>query len=319
MHHVLECTVRDVTAQGGFKNTNDEEILEIAERHAREYQKTNLSDLQTRAERFGYLFTRNLQEMREVVLDVARELRLSEFTPVDEELKFGRGGKLPPIPVSGKSGTAAVDGSIDRVDLYEKNGQYYCRVVDYKTGPKDLDYAELQKGHGLQMLIYLFALKHCAADYYKNPVIPAGVLYLPAKQNYVSYEPEKGDAEIEKKHAKDRRRKGLVLSDGDVLAAMEQQEQKEYLPQGSGGTADRAQFALMEDFVAKTLRNLTDELFTGATTPNPIRRGAKEGACQYCEFESVCHKDFINHAYRDIKKIKPEEFWASLEGGAQNG
>ena len=79
---------------------------------------------------------------------------------------------------------------VDRVDLCTVNGKTYFRVVDYKTGRKDFDYADILNGEGLQMLIYLFALQKYGKERYGRELLPAGVLYVPAREDmqFVRYE-----------------------------------------------------------------------------------------------------------------------------------
>ena len=65
--------------------------------------------------------------------------------------------------------TLSVTGKVDRVDGWLKNGKLYLRVVDYKTGKKAFDLADVRYGLGIQMLLYLFALQR-----YGGSAVPAG-------------------------------------------------------------------------------------------------------------------------------------------------
>ena len=48
---------------------------------------------------------------------------------------------------------------MDRVDGWEKDDKLYLRVVDYKSGKKKFDLANVKMGLDIQMLLYLFALE----------------------------------------------------------------------------------------------------------------------------------------------------------------
>lgn len=159
VHDVLEHVVREAQEQGGFSAMTDGEISALTERCMDNCMKTYLPQGQAAASREGYLSARNRQEAAAVVMDVARELRLSQFAPAAEELRFAPGGPLPPIEYRAKTGSGLLTGQIDRVDTYEADGRRYFRIIDYKTGHKDFDYAELLYGKNLQMLLYLFALE----------------------------------------------------------------------------------------------------------------------------------------------------------------
>lgn len=326
VHYVLEKTVDEVSKTGGFAVLSDEALRTVAQRHAAAYIREFLPDLARRGERFGYLFSRNMDEVLSVVSDVGNELRVSAFRPHDVELDFSRHGTLPPVRVAGTRGVGVLSGFVDRVDLYETNGGAYYRVVDYKTGHKDFDYADILCGQGMQMLIYLFALREYGQSYYKKPIWPAGVLYVPARTDVEHVESDNVDESLEKIRSEHRRRKGLVLDDTDILQAMEPYEsQPRYLPlrQERGGKIDgiasREQLSQLERVVRATLAAQTDEILSGVLTPNPIDRGEKNGACIYCDYRAVCHRDACRHDVRPIAKLKPEEFWREVERRCQNG
>ena len=327
VHYVLEKTVAEVTSNGGFALVSDDALREIARRHAETYTSTFLPDLARRGERFSYLYARNMDEVLSVVEDVGHELRLSRFTPRSVELPFSaQGGGMPPVRVDTPRGAGVLSGFVDRVDLYETDGGAYYRVIDYKTGHKDFDYADILCGQGLQMLIYLFALRRSGGAYYGEKLWPAGVLYVPARADMERVEAENADEALEKQREKHRRRKGLLLADEQVLDAMEPvADQPKYLPyqlkkgERRGDLATREQLALLEAFVQKTLGGMTGEILSGALTPNPIVRGPSASSCTYCDFRQCCHYDSCRHDERPIAAVKPDEFWQEVERRCRNG
>lgn len=98
------------------------------------------------------------QTAQTVVDSVCEELAVSDFTPAYLELGFGRGQSMPPLEVE-KGVRLRLTGFVDRVDNWVKDGKRYLRVVDYKTGRKSFDFSDVADGRGLQMLLYLFALR----------------------------------------------------------------------------------------------------------------------------------------------------------------
>lgn len=329
VHYVLEKTVEEVMAQGGFEATTEQSLRAIAQRHIEQYSKNFLADMQTRGERFVYLYERSLQEVLNVVSDVGEELRRSRFVPQECELKFARDGVLPPIYVEAENGRAVVSGLVDRVDLYESEHGAYYRIVDYKTGKKELDYAALLCGEGLQMLIYLFALREHGKAHYGKPLFPAGVLYVPARDEMVRVTPGTDEEKLEALRASGKQRKGILLKDEAVLQAMEPSgdEKPRYLPyqivkktgEYKGDLATREQLQMLESFVMRTLSEMTGEMLTGRVTPNPILRGPKSSSCMYCEFAQACHKDTCLHQNRYIADVKADKFWTEVERRLQNG
>lgn len=326
VHYVLECTVRDAKALGGFRVMEDDQVLSLARRHIEDYRNRCMTDLESRGERFRYLFERNLREVEEVVLDVARELRLSRFEPSDTELSFARDGKLPPVRIETEEGQAVLGGFVDRVDLYDSGKETYFRVIDYKTGHKDFEYSDILNGEGLQMLIYLFALRRQGKEYFGKDCQPAGVLYVPGRCDIQRLEPGESPDELEAKRRKSVRRKGLVLDDDEVLRAMEDANGKpHYLPYTekagvrSGDLATAEQMDLLERFLNHSLEQGLDAMLSGTVQPDPIIRGPLVSSCRYCDFEAVCHKDFCQHKNRYLAATRAERFWEEVERRERHG
>lgn len=287
--------------------------------------KTYLPQGDARASREAYLSARNRQETAAVVMDVARELRLSQFRPAAEELKFAKDGAFPPIAYSGKTGSAQLVGQIDRVDVYETEKASYFRIVDYKTGHKDFEYTELLYGRNLQMLLYLFALQS-AQKAAGKPMQPAGALYVPGRCDMVKLDPGEAPEEAELERRKQLRRKGLVLNDETILHAMEAfDEQPEYLPVQvrqealTGDLVSPEQLKQLERFVSGQVAAMIDEIYAGKTAPNPIDRGPADSACRYCDYASACHKDVCESTPRRFAAVSAEEFWAEVERRLQHG
>ena len=287
--------------------------------------QTYLPQGDARASREGYLSTRNRQEAAAVVLDVARELRLSQFTPAAEELTFAPGGQMPPIVYHAPRGDGLLTGKIDRVDTYEKDGTTYFRIVDYKTGRKDFSYTDLLYGKDLQMLLYLFALQENQKKS-GHPMQPAGALYVPGRCDMIRLEPGEDAGEADAERRKQLRRKGLVLQDEAILQAMEHYDgEPQYLPVQlkkdglTGDLATPAQLAALERFVTGQVAAMIDEILSGKTQPNPVDRGPADSVCRWCDYSSACHKDVCAVSPRRFAAVKADEFWQEIERRQRHG
>ncbi|MBQ7566161.1 MAG: PD-(D/E)XK nuclease family protein [Oscillospiraceae bacterium] len=314
VHDVLENTVREVMARGGFHTVPLDDVLAIAETCADVYADRELAALKTKDERFAGTFSRNRAETLAIVRDLAEELRVSDFEPAYCELHFDDGGDLPAIRTEGGRGVCKVRGYVDRVDLYRGGGRTFVRVVDYKTGKKDFDYAEITKGHGMQMLIYLFALHRGGETLIGAVPEPAGVLYMPARQDTASLKKRPTADEAKREQIKAHRRKGLIRESDDLIAAMERYEDSpQYLPitKKTRNTATGEQFALLERYVFDKLRQIADGIASGDVMPDPIIRGEK-GSCTYCDFRDVCQKDFAKINERPLHTIGVAAFFEEL-------
>ena len=316
VHAVLEKTARRVLELGGFPQVNLEQTLEIAEQFSQEYALEHFSQLES--ERLAYLFRRNSQELRFVVRELWEELQQSQFQPAGLEVRFGTTDGLPPIAINGQTMNAILRGLVDRVDTWNQHGNDYYRVVDYKTGKKDFDYCDVFNGVGLQMLLYLFALQECGGEVVGERPIPAGVQYFPARAPYVTTDGRMTEEELEKQRLKDLKRKGLLLSDSEVLQAMEPGENPQRLcctvkKDGtlSGDIADREQLKLLKDYMMRILGNMVDDIASGNVEPNPYTRGTSHSACTFCPYGAVCHEAEVE-GRRNYKTMSAQRFWDEI-------
>ena len=319
VHYVLQYTVEAVQKEGGFHKVSLERTLELAEQFCNQFVTERLGDLDAWPARDAYLFRRNFREVSEVVTGLYEEMHQSDFIPTSFELAFEHDTA---IPISGNLASGSLRGVVDRVDLYTTQaGKTYLRVIDYKTGKKDFDYTDLLEGVGLQMLIYLFALTREAERFYGRKLLPAGVLYFPARYDVETTKSRLTEEAAEEEHRKTLRRKGLLLDDEEILQAMEAGENPVYLPfktsrkdgTRSGDLADAARLSRAERFVFRNVGRMTDEIAAGEIRANPYWRGPDQNACRWCEYREICRVDSGELPVRRRKAIGAEEFWDTLE------
>ncbi len=321
VHAILERTARRAAGEGGFHKVSPERLEALANEEMDAYRDGALSALLTQSERFSYLFARMRREVLEVVRELGRELRASDFEPVRFELEFSAKGELPPVEIQGKTARAELSGFVDRVDLFTSGGGAWVRVVDYKTGKKALDYTDILNGMGLQMLIYLFALERHGENAFGTKLRPAGVLYVPARQPVLTERDKPSPDEAAALRRGEQKRSGLLLAEGEAFEAMEHyREQPVYMPftvgkdgTPSGDLAGSEDFSLLRAHVERTLAAMTDELAGGAVEPNPIVRGAEWSACAWCDYAPVCHRASGEVELRPMKRTKRDEFWTRLK------
>lgn len=318
VHDILERTARTIMERGGFHAVSLEETEELATQYARQYHEERFSQLDDLSQRQSYLFQRNMGELRAVVQELWAELSQADFIPSGFEVQFGPGGDMPPVRIDGGDMPAYLRGFVDRLDIYEREGKTYVRVVDYKTGRKDFDYCDVLCGLGLQMLIYLFALAEGGETLLGTVPEPAGVLYFPARFPVQPMDGPAEDEEVEAKRRKALKRQGLVLADGQVLSAMDATEDLRFLPvkqnksgELSGDLASSQQFSALKTYLIDTLKKLVSQIAGGDISPNPYFRGDHD-ACRFCEYGSACHLDLWGEA-RVYQKVTSEEFWTQVE------
>ena len=316
VHAVLENTARCIRDMGGFHKFSLEETLEIAHRYSEEYAAERFSQIES--ERLTYLFRRNVRELDMVVRELWLELKEALFEPAGFEVNFGSADGLPPIAIPNGSMNAILRGFVDRVDTWHTAGSSYYRVVDYKTGRKDFDYCDVFNGVGLQMLLYLFALRNSGDEMLGEHPVAAGVQYFPARAPYISAEGKLDEDAAEKERRSQWKRRGLLLQDEAVLQAMEPGETPSRMCYSvkkdgslSGDLADREQLKQLEAYVFRVLSRMVEDIASGNVEPNPYTRGSSHSACAFCPYGSICHENCVEGC-RNYKAMTAQRFWEEI-------
>ncbi len=325
VHAVLEDTLRAVKEEGAALDDGGA-VERLARGAAERYEREVLSGLEEEPARFRCLFRRMEEAALAVTGSVCAELAASDFAPAAFELGFGPGKDLPPVEVE-NGVRLRLTGYVDRVDQWLHGGKRYLRVVDYKTGKKSFDFADVEDGRGLQMLLYLFALcREGERVLGPGETVPAGVLYVPARTPLVDGERGMTDGEIAQARDRLLRRQGLVLNDPDVLGAMERAGgEHRFLPVsgGRGGTdslVSQAQMDALDRFVTQALAAAAGELAAGNIDADPYWHGADKNPCRWCDYRAACHfEEGCGDARRFRRGVSAKEFWKWMEQRKEDG
>ena len=328
MHRILEQVTREVSSMGGYKNVSDETVSALCGKYVSEYISTELNDFRDKSRRFEYLFRRLTQQVRQIVLDLADELRRSDFTPLAFELDFSDTPELEPIELGEGEDRLVLTGVADRVDGWLHEGKLYLRVVDYKTGRKKFELSDVLYGMNLQMLLYLFSLGENGQALYGHEIVPAGVLYVPARDESIRADADMSDSELEKKRSESLRRSGLILNDPEVIAAMEHSDEPRYIPvklkksgEGCDALVSAERFGTLAKHIERTLRGMAAELRAGSIAADPYYADQQKNACMHCDYFDACRfRDGENgESMRITPHLPATKVWSVLEGGECNG
>ncbi|MCI9288354.1 MAG: ATP-dependent nuclease subunit B [Oscillospiraceae bacterium] len=325
VHDVLERTLRAAREEGA--PLDDVRAVErLSQAAAERYEREVLSNLEGEPARFRVLFQRMKGAALAVARSVCAELAVSDFTPAAFELGFGPGKDLPPVEVE-QGVRLRLTGYVDRVDQWLHEGKRYVRVVDYKTGKKSFDFADVADGRGLQMLLYLFALRREGKGLLgPEETVPAGVLYVPARTPLVDGERDMSDGEIQRARDRLLRRQGLVLDDPDVLSAMERPAgEYRFLPVGTGrGGGDSlvtpAQMEALDGYITAALRAAAGELAAGNIDADPYWQGADKNPCRWCDYKAACHfEEGCGDRRRFRRGLRAAQFWEWMDRWEEDG
>ena len=326
-HYVLENVAREAAQAGGFPALSDEQVDKLTDRYVENYIQEKLHGFREKSKRFIHLFQRLCKDVRQVVFDTAEELRRSDFHPLDFELDFSNAQDMPPVELGEGEGSLTLTGVADRVDGWIHEDKLYLRVVDYKTGYKKFSLSDIWYGMGLQMLLYLFALKEDGEHRYQYPIVPAGVMYVPARNAMLSLNRTELD-KAEQKRGEELRRSGLVLNDSTLIEAWEHGEDKRFIPvkfksgKASGDAlASLEQMSLLSSHIRESLTEMARELGSGSITADPYYRTQQENACRNCDFYDACHfaEGENDEHSRYLPKLPDSKVWDMLGKEAAHG
>lgn len=191
-----------------------------------------------------------------------------------------------------------VVGKIDRVDLLEKNGTKYVRVVDYKSSSTagSITANDIKTGIKLQLITYLYAaIESFGSDKSK----PAGVFYY-VFDNDLANNDKHVDLNSEKIEPKMALLKGFALDDDEILKEMS--GDKKYVMGGranKNGDLSFAQnknmlksfedFEFMRDSVYSSIKNSSVDIAKGKYPIKPfVSISDASSPCKYCNMRSVC-------------------------------
>ncbi len=272
-----------------------------------------------------------LERLRRILLKTVEvlqyQLQKGDFLPEALEQPFGYKGEITyELPGGGR---LILEGRIDRVDLARQDGRIYIKIIDYKSGNKDLVLSKIRAGLQLQLPLYLEAQRRQLSSL--NPgaeVIPAAMLYSRFDNPVLSVKDSApvlkllaaGEEEAARRTSEDLVRKqlrpnGMVGAEDDIL------EHLDHALSGSNVTSDVVPVSLKKDGtirysgrtftkeeyeqIMQQLENricqLAEDILEGRTDARPVRYDGNTTACTYCPYRDACGFDrrIPGYDYRD--------------------
>ena len=299
VHYLLERFFSEYSKEQ-YSSMSDDELFEIVNTYLLEYSVSYFGEEQTKSNSFKYRLKTILDNVIYLMKHIMLELSQSEFFVADCELKIGE--DIPSYTIALPDGhKIAVCGSVDRVDIMQRNGVTYLRVIDYKTGTKQFKLSDILYGINLQMLLYLHSIESSDSDKY-GKVTPAGILYMPATVPYISADSLKSIEKLPDELNKNLKMNGLLLKDTEIIHGMDKTDAATYIPVKikAGEPVSATSLATLEEFgkifkkVDMLIAEMGKNIYDGNIEAKPLKGG--HDSCEYCPYDSVC-------AYRQSSPI----------------
>lgn len=325
VHYVMEKFLKQENLEDIIENISNYDIPAIVSEMASQYIESAFENGALPNQKTKFAFLRAEKNCVVLVNRLLSELKVSSFRPVDFELSIGlnledKKNVIDKYTVKTRDGELSVVGIVDRVDLFKNptDGKTYIRIVDYKTGGKEMKRLELEMGLNLQMFIYLSAILKNGKNLYGQDLAPAGVCYMPANEfaNTVATQTTLSEDDVKGELKKHYTASGLFLRDIDIITAMDTTLSGEYIPvqvtikqpkkkdkdqspvitypysekrllEGDQNSGD---FKAVFDLVDNKLKNMSDMLLDGYISAVPTAENGKtEGKpCKYCPYSNSC-------------------------------
>lgn len=313
IHYVLENIISDVGSKELSKKNSDE-ISNLVNKYLNKYLSAEIINGESLNNRFIYQFMRLSNMISSVVNHIAEEFSQSDFEAKAFELGIDKDGEVKPTLIDLENGgTVSLKGSIDRVDVLEKDGVKFVRVVDYKSGSKMFNLSDILYGLNLQMFVYLFTL--CNDKNCEFSGLPAGVLYMHSAKSVLTANKSSAKESVSKNDDKEFKMKGIVLYDEehDILESMERDLKGKYIPvktskdgSVSGTFASLEELGRIEKKVEELIALMGNSLHKGQINQNPINGKNHDKTCEFCDYSSVCaNRRIINK--REMQEFDDKE------------
>lgn len=281
------------------------------------------------SKRYSFIEENVKKTLKRSVALIALHIKRGEFVPVGYEMSFGNGADFPPISMKLDSGEMVnLIGKIDRVDMLQRDGETYIRIIDYKSGNKEFKITDIYYGLQMQLLIYLDAILTEISKRLNQNVIPGGVMYFRLDDPIIKTSGEVGEAEIFSGIMKALKMNGLILKNISVINSMDSEISgtSDILPvsinkdssiSNRSSCVDYSQFEVLRNYVKTLAKKNCSEILNGNVEIKPYKKKGVT-SCRYCSFSAICQfeEGVKGNKYRILKDKKEEELWKLLEDEA---
>ena len=289
-------------------------------------------------ERDTYMVSRLRKLLLRTIWAVTKQMELGKFETIRSEFSFDiLAGRQYDREGLEDDGLMHLIGRIDRIDTCKEDDSTFVKIVDYKTGRKDMSLSDVYHGLQMQLVIYLSSgLDMASGDFndkdsndVKKIVIPAGMLYYNISDPIIEGKADKEEAENEM--LKSLMMRGIVNEDDPVLPYIDMNFMTDtgqlppklssivapFATDKDGNLKKQSKAITTDDFdklIAYTRKNIirmSNEIMSGNTLVNPYKKNdsSKKTACEYCAYHDICRFDarIQDSGYRVLNKISDDD------------
>lgn len=220
-----------------------------------------------------------------------------------------------------------LQGRIDRLDVAAVEDDVYVKVIDYKSGDRQLELDCMYAGLQMQLIVYMdSAINMLQKKMKEKNIHPAAMFYYRVADPVVCMDGAEDLSGLPDELLKEQRNRGILNGDERVVHLLDG-EMEEYsrviplklkkdgTPDRGSGVCSEAQFDLMRQFANQKLYEMGQEIMSGHIEKKPYARGDKECGCTYCAYKGVCSFDenLAGYDKKVVDKLSNEEVWDKMQ------
>ena len=314
-----------------WENFSKEQGEKIMEESLLEFVDGYNGNILESTKRNEYLMERIKRILYRTVDTLQYQLSKGSFVPKSVETSFDEVGDIDAINISLSEDEKGrilqkmkLTGSIDRIDTYEDENHVYIKIIDFKSGTKDIQLCSLYYGLQLQLVMYMNVARGMAEATNKGKeAVPAAILYYHLADPVLDGNdiPEGADgSDINAMVRKELKTKGLIREDEEVAFLLDHDyaggSDVVPLKLGSKGGFDKKiskvmapeEFEEVSDYVSQLIKKSGRRILQGDIEVNPYSMGTKD-ACSFCKFKSICgfEQSIPGYSCRQLPKLSKEE------------
>lgn len=246
---------------------------------------------------YGYLKKYLNRLLYRTVLTLTYQYNRGNFNIYASEIFFGERSQVPGIVIElTNEQKLIIEGRIDRVDILNKDGKYYLKILDFKTGDKELSLCDIYNGISLQLMVYMWVcLNYGSLNSWD--AIPAGVFYFKIDDPLILNDNDESEA-IQNKITKNLRLQGIMLKDKDLYKEIDRDYKENSVlnykinkdgnfSSGSKGLMDEKAMYQFINHVQGLIKDAGENIINGDIRVHPIKTKKWE-ACGFCQYKTIC-------------------------------
>lgn len=250
--------------------------------------------------RYLYVVTRMKRILRRTVFTLQSQLQKGRFRPEHFEVSFSSLSDIESVNISlSEKEKMRLMGRIDRIDTCREGDTVYVKVIDYKSGNKNMDIAAVYYGLQLQLVVYMNAAMEMIGRKEKGKqVVPAAMLYYHIADPMVKTQERLSEEALNEKIRESLRMKGVVNEREDVISRLDGEfgGRSQIIPverkkDGSLGSRSAAlseeELRTVSDYVSLKIKKIGKQILQGEIEKKPYEYAGDTG-CDYCVYKSVC-------------------------------